>query len=83
MMLVRKAALSGSEQASRFSISSLCARSKLSGPTMYWIKHPDVATRPDGVQDFRSKLFSVHRNIIAGATPIRDRGEIAQMQSRR
>lgn len=34
-MMVRKAALSGSEQASRFSMSTLRAHSKLSGPTMY------------------------------------------------
>ena len=48
------------------------------------IKHPEVATRPDGVEDFRSQLLSsVHPKIIAVVTPIRDRGEIAQMQSRR
>lgn len=42
------------------------------GPLYDLIEHIEVATRPDGVGDFRSQLFSsVHPNIVAGVAPIR------------
>jgi hypothetical protein len=57
MMLVRKAALSGLSRRHAFR-SAPCVRvPSCQGPRLL-IKHPDVATRPDGVEDFRSPKCS-------------------------
>ena len=73
MILVRKADSSASERIALLDQHLECAFQAV-GALDELIRYIEVATRTDGIEDFRSQLLiSIHPNIIASVAPIGER----------